>query len=418
MASPSLAPEAPSSPPPPAGSVRPHLTLFLATVVAVFVTGFVNEPGPPSWTKLAHAAQFTGALLGILVAHELGHYVAARIHGVDASLPYFIPLPVLSPFGTMGAVIRMRGVIPTRRALLDIGASGPLAGLAVAIPLYAYGIAHSRVVPTEATEGGLMLGESLLTRLLEHLAAPPVPEGMTLYLSPVGFAAWGGLLLTMLNLLPVSQLDGGHVAYALFGPRQNDYARLVHRGLLAFFLVSVTAYLVRDVRAGFGLLHMGRAISRSFFWLMWFEVLGVLGTIASRGEGKRDPADMPIAARIVGIFGLAYWPPSPCSSPWSAGAARCDAHPCLITRPPARPRWTARGERWPSSPWRSSSRCSCPPPSRCSAAQRRADTQELLRKIRGGAAAEKGEHVPRHALTCVRNRQRRRAVKSHSSYGG
>src|SRR5207253_4087846 len=93
-----------------------------------------------------HGAQFTGALLTILVAHELGHYVAARIHKVDASLPFFIPMPLISPFGTMGAVIRMRGVIPTRAALLDIGASGPLAGLAFAIPLYLWGAAHSRVV--------------------------------------------------------------------------------------------------------------------------------------------------------------------------------------------------------------------------------------------------------------------------------
>ena len=100
----------------------------------------------PRRAALAHAAQFTGALLAILLAHEFGHYIAARLHKVDASLPFFIPLPILSPFGTMGAVIRMRSVIPTRRALFDIGAAGPLAGLALAIPLYAWGVAHSEVV--------------------------------------------------------------------------------------------------------------------------------------------------------------------------------------------------------------------------------------------------------------------------------
>jgi membrane-associated protease RseP (regulator of RpoE activity) len=118
--------------------------LFLATVASTFLTWMQMEhAGPPTRVGVLHALQYTGALMAILLAHEFGHYIAARIHKVDASLPYFIPLPFLSPFGTMGAVIRMRSVIPTRRALLDIGAAGPLAGLALAIPLYAWGIAHA-----------------------------------------------------------------------------------------------------------------------------------------------------------------------------------------------------------------------------------------------------------------------------------
>jgi membrane-associated protease RseP (regulator of RpoE activity) len=154
-----------------------------------------------------------------LITHEAAHYVAARLHKVEASLPYFIPMPVLSPFGTMGAIIRMKGTIPTRRALLDIGASGPLAGLLVAIPLYAYGAAHSDIVAI-GSSGGVELGEPILIKLLDHFARP-APEGQELLLSPIAFGAWAGMFVTFINLLPLSQLDGGHVAYALFGKKQN-----------------------------------------------------------------------------------------------------------------------------------------------------------------------------------------------------
>src|SRR5207237_10218592 len=129
---------------------------FLATIASVFVAGVAgSEAAASSSQAILEGAQFSASLLTILVAHELGHYVAARIHKVDASLPFFIPLPLFSPFGTMGAVIRMRGAIPTRRALLDIGASGPLAGLCFAIPLYAWGVAHSKVVVPPEDAGQL-----------------------------------------------------------------------------------------------------------------------------------------------------------------------------------------------------------------------------------------------------------------------
>ena len=143
-------PSEPVLPPP----WRKNLALFLATVASVFVTGtqYAESESALSRAGVVAGLQFAGTVLTILVAHELGHYVAARLHRVEASLPFFIPLPLLSPFGTMGAVIRMPGAIPTRRALLDIGAAGPLAGLVFALPLYAWGAAHSRVVPI-AQEG-------------------------------------------------------------------------------------------------------------------------------------------------------------------------------------------------------------------------------------------------------------------------
>jgi len=309
---------------------RSNLGLFIATAASVFITGVLNFPTDIEPVKdegfvdglkrslhtlnsgsLINGAQFAGTLLTILVAHELGHYITARIHKVDASLPFFIPLPLLSPFGTMGAVIRMRGVIPTRRALLDIGASGPLAGMLFAIPLYAYGVSKMKFIPADPA---LMdLGESLLIRGLDRLFAPPVPEGMVAVYSPIAFGAWGGFFVTMINLLPVSQLDGGHVAYALFGPKQDRYARFIHRAMLVFFGVIIVGHIGRDFSSGRALTAglMGRHIGSALSWLVWCQLLAVLGTIASRRpqdeeENPKEEATpvLTVRTRIAATMGL------------------------------------------------------------------------------------------------------------------
>jgi len=307
--------------PAPAARWRTNLALFIATVASVVVTGvYMQGPaeGAPPWREsfaaalhplgaLSRGAQFAGTILVILVAHELGHYVMARVHKVDASLPYFIPLPILSPFGTMGAVIRMRGVIPTRRALLDIGASGPLAGLCFAIPLYIYGAAHSHLVPITAPgDGAIQLGESILMKILDHVFAPAKPAGMDLELSPIAFGAWGGLFVTMINLIPVGQLDGGHVAYALFGPKQDRYAQLIHRAMLAFFFVNVIGHVFRDFSGGFGLYYLGRHVANSLFWLVWFQMLAILGTLASKNREDREekPGILTVRTRLGATVGL------------------------------------------------------------------------------------------------------------------
>jgi membrane-associated protease RseP (regulator of RpoE activity) len=295
----------------PARAWRTNLGLFLATLVSVFVTPVYFElhatERPPLAQALAHGAEFAFVLLTILVAHELGHYIAARIHKVDASLPYFIPLPLLSPFGTMGAVIRMRGIIPTRKALLDIGASGPLAGLFFAIPLYYWGVTHSKIVPIP--QGDVEnLGESLLIKALDHLFVPGIPDGMTLDYSPAAFAAWAGMFVTMINLLPVGQLDGGHVAYALFGKRQDRAAVVVHRSMLAFFFVSLVSYVVRDLRAGSGLYRIGTHVNNSLFWLVWFEMIAVLGVLSSRGRGESlSGPTLTIRTRVIATVALALF---------------------------------------------------------------------------------------------------------------
>jgi membrane-associated protease RseP (regulator of RpoE activity) len=290
-------PETPSQTQAPRLGWTVNVGLFVVTVASCFVTSYDRSP-----LALVHAAQFTGTLLSILLAHELGHYFAARIHKVDASLPYFLPMPLVSPFGTMGAVIRMRSTIPTRRALLDIGAAGPLAGLCLALPLYAWGIAHSELVDISAgpSDGSIELGSSLLLRWFDGTFGPHVPAGMDINLSPVAFAAWAGLFVTMINLIPAGQLDAGHVAYALFGPRQNRIAVWVHRSMLAFFFVSLGSFVARDLRAGFGLHYLGRHIDNSLFWLVWFEVLGVLGNLSPKGADR-----LGIRNRVVATLGLA-----------------------------------------------------------------------------------------------------------------
>ncbi|UCG38691.1 MAG: site-2 protease family protein, partial [bacterium] len=147
-----------------------------------------------------------------------------------ATLPYFIPAPTI--IGTLGAVIRIKGAIWDRRALLDIGVAGPLAGFAVAFPALVVGFHLSRVVPVEQGGVHLILGDSLLVILMSKLVVGTVPEGMDVLLHPVGFAGWLGMFVTSLNLLPVWQLDGGHIVKALFPEHSDRIARVVHLALV------------------------------------------------------------------------------------------------------------------------------------------------------------------------------------------
>jgi len=161
----------------------------------------------------------------------------SRRHRVRASLPYFIPFP-LPPFGTLGAVIRMRSPMTTRKALLDIGAAGPFAGLVVAIPVTIVGLVHSGVVE-RATSGGVPLGSSLLFHLLIRLVKGSIPGGQEVVLHPLAYAGWVGLFVTALNLLPIGQLDGGHILYSLIGERSLKAFKLT---LGVFGLVCIVFY--------------------------------------------------------------------------------------------------------------------------------------------------------------------------------
>jgi membrane-associated protease RseP (regulator of RpoE activity) len=202
-------------------SFVPHAVLFLLTIISTYlVGGFI----------------YSLAILSILVAHEMGHYLASRKYGVPSSLPYFIPFP-LPPFGTLGAVIRSKGPIPDRKALFDIGSWGPLCGLALAIPAVVVGFLLSEVVqvsqlPAQTTS----LGNSPLLSLLQRIVLGDLPPGTDVVLHPIAYAGWVGLFITSLNLLPTGQLDGGHIIYALFGPHSKIIFRLT---LLAITLICL-----------------------------------------------------------------------------------------------------------------------------------------------------------------------------------
>jgi membrane-associated protease RseP (regulator of RpoE activity) len=227
-----------------------HVVLFLATVVTTLLAGAWSLGGVSPWELLTHPARllvglpFSASLLSILVVHEFGHYTLGRRHGMPISLPYFIPAPPpLFPVGTLGAVIRLRGPVRDRHALFDMAVAGPLAGLVLAIPLCVLGLRLSTVIPMPPGSGGggLELGESLLLKLLERLVIGPLAENHVVLLHPVGVAAWFGFFVTVLNLIPVGQLDGGHLVYALFGRQHALISKVAVGGLILLGLVAGSA---------------------------------------------------------------------------------------------------------------------------------------------------------------------------------
>jgi membrane-associated protease RseP (regulator of RpoE activity) len=224
--------------------------LFLATVVTTWYAWFGQETAyilrwPPEllWQAAVHAAQYSFWVMFILTAHEFGHYFAAKYHKVRATLPFFIPLP-LPPLGTMGAVIRMSPLIPNRRALFDIAVAGPLAGMAVALPVVFWGISQSTLQPVQQMTGRIMFGDPLLFRIAERLLLGARPEGFELEVGPMGFAGWVGLFVTALNLLPMSQLDGGHISYAVFGHRSRKIATWVFASLAVMMIFNGPAFIL------------------------------------------------------------------------------------------------------------------------------------------------------------------------------
>jgi membrane-associated protease RseP (regulator of RpoE activity) len=244
------------SPRPPRDALWPALILFLLTVVSTLAVGAefglsyaqnrepfsgYQDPFALMLLPFQHPAllvlgiPFSFTLLLILFTHEMGHYVACRIYGIDASYPYFIPAPTL--FGTFGAFIRIRSPITTRRALFDVGLAGPVAGFLVALPALAYGVATSRIVPGAEATSAVVFGHPPLTRMLSALFHPNI-DVTWLLLNPVGRAAAIGLLVTALNLLPAWQLDGGHIMYSLTSARHGRVSLIVSLGLIGLGIVA------------------------------------------------------------------------------------------------------------------------------------------------------------------------------------
>lgn len=213
-----------------------HLFLFLLTLITTLYAGALQEGGNPfrNLLDLQRGIPFSFTLMAILGVHEFGHYFVSSRRHIRVTLPYFIPAP--SILGTFGAFIKMKSPVPDKRTLLDIGVAGPLSGFAVALPALIVGLALSQVTPATKAEG-LNLGSSLLLNLLSHLIVGSIPPHYDLILHPVAFAGWIGTLVTALNLLPLGQLDGGHVAYALLGKKQHLVARFTFFALVLMGLL-------------------------------------------------------------------------------------------------------------------------------------------------------------------------------------
>lgn len=270
-----------------------HVLLFLLTLLSTTVVGAqldhdfqLNRPflmeddlsglvaifSDPS--LLLNGLPFSLTLLTILFAHEMGHYLTCRYYSIDASPPYFIPFPSL--IGTLGAFIRIRSAIYSKRQLFDVGVAGPIAGFVFVVPALAIGIAYSKMIPGIATQGDIVFSRPLMIRAFEWVILPGV--SMTdIYLHPVARAAWVGLLATALNLMPIGQLDGGHILYAFIG----KYHRIVTHVLIALLLPMAFFY--------------------SWSWLLWAMLLFLFGR---RHPQIYDHTGMTPARRKLGLLAL------------------------------------------------------------------------------------------------------------------
>ncbi|MGZ9164401.1 MAG: site-2 protease family protein [Anaerolineales bacterium] len=318
------------SPTPPRSSSRPYVNiiLFILTIFSVMLMGVDVPPeaipnGGSVSIPLLLRYLFTGwpfalSMLGILFSHEMGHYIACRYYKVPATLPYFLPAPLLSPLGTLGAFIIMRGIPKNKRILFDVGVAGPLAGLVIAIPVLFLGLYLSHLGPVEppaAGMSGLLEGNSLFYLFSKYLVfgrllpdpvsmdglspamywlryfftAQPIPfNGLDVQLHSVALAGWAGLLVTALNLIPVGTLDGGHVAYGLFGEKAR---RIFPLAIAALITLSVLPSLLTLSAGAF-----------NFSWLLWVMILFWLGNVRAQPLDDITPLDP--ARRALGIFML------------------------------------------------------------------------------------------------------------------
>ena len=219
---------------PKSGESRIHLNifLFLVTVVTTVSAGYLL--GGNIWDGIA----FSISLLAIVGFHETAHFFAARKHGVKATLPYFIPAPTL--IGTFGAVINVKSAIPHKNALFDLGVSGPIAGFIVTIPVLIIGILLSHVAPLQPNTATFY--PSLLMQIIMYFVSPQIPSGYELFIHPVAFAGWVGMIITMLNLMPVAVLDGGHISRSLFNTKIHQYvsvAGIIVTILLGWYVMAI-----------------------------------------------------------------------------------------------------------------------------------------------------------------------------------
>jgi membrane-associated protease RseP (regulator of RpoE activity) len=221
---------------------RIHWVLFISTIFTTLLAGAMMEGASVFNNPLdiLKGFPFSMTLMLILGTHEFGHYYYAQKHKVDATLPYFLQAPpFLFLIGTFGAFIKIKSPIYKKDALLQIGAAGPIAGFIIAVPSLLIGLKLSNVVEKVDINNAIMLGDSLLMKFLTWMTYPNLLETQDIMLHPMAFAGWIGLLVTMLNLLPIGQLDGGHIAYAMLGKKQNIIGKLAFISLIPLSFISL-----------------------------------------------------------------------------------------------------------------------------------------------------------------------------------
>ena len=284
-----------------------HGGLFIACCITTTIAGAMSS-------TLAGGIAFGGTLMGILTCHELGHYVVGRHHRVDVSLPYFIPMPPIGTLGTLGAVIRMRKPIEDRGKLFDVGAAGPIAGLVVAIPLLVIGLYLSDLAPQKA--GDYVEGNSILYALLKYaMFGRWLPgDGLDVQLHPMAFAGWVGLLVTMINLMPIGQLDGGHIAKSALGDAHEKWSGRLHVALPVIGFVVCGVMLVQARAADHDWAQAIRYAGNGLMpWMVWTILLGWMRRNAGEyhppvGEVPLDPTRKKLALAMLLLFVLIATP--------------------------------------------------------------------------------------------------------------
>jgi hypothetical protein len=281
-----------------------NLLLFLVTCLSAFFVGITWSVSYTYSEQLTGDSQFVlspqvfteptvirlslvyaAVLIVILLGHEMGHYLACRYYRIEATLPFFIPAPTL--VGTLGAFIKIKSPITRKKQLFDIGVSGPLTGFLLSIPAVVYGLSLSKIVPAIPREDAFVFGEPLLLRLVGGILFRGAAAESDLFIHPIGFAGWVGILVTAFNLFPVGQLDGGHVSYALIGKKSRPLAKL----FLGVFIAMGIFFWVG--------------------WIVWALIILLLGLKHPRvvDEGERlSTSRRVLGAAVVAIFILSFIP--------------------------------------------------------------------------------------------------------------
>lgn len=239
--------------------LQKHLFYFLMTAASMVLTYYAYSDNLSKSARLWDASLYTLTLMTILLSHEFGHYLQARRYQVEATLPFFIPMPFISPFGTMGAFIRLKEIAPDKKALFDISFWGPGMSFLLSLPAVIVGLLLSKTAPVDFEASGFLVGNTgmifgssiLFDTFIEMMLK--VPPGEMVVLHPIAFAGWVGLFVTAINLFPIGQLDGGHIAYVFLGKRQKN---------IAYLFLTVLIVLAMEVSSA---------------WILWIFLLIAMG---------------------------------------------------------------------------------------------------------------------------------------------